>query len=190
MALIDRARQLDPEGALTLSYWAAIAGAAGRMQESRDVMAKVLSLIPSAADANMAMARTVVDEEPEAAERFARTAEALIETNDEMFLIGLASVYRRLGLESDADRALDRYAAWAEDFGVGAAEWAQYYVLRGELDAAYQSLDEAIGRLERGETELGYIALNGGELAQQNVALSAERFQRLFARLDELKASD
>jgi TolB-like protein len=190
MALSDRARQLDPEGALTLTYWAAIAAAAGRAQESQDVRAKVLSLNPSAAQANMSMAATTIDDDPEAAERFSRTAETLIETNEEMFLVGIASIYRRLGLESDEERALDRYAAWAEAFGVGAAEWAQYYVLRGELDAAYESLEEAIGRLERGETELGYFALNGGVLAQRNVALSAERFQRLFARLNALKASN
>lgn len=188
--VMRRALRLDPNGVLTLSYWANVASAAGLDGEAAAAREKVVALAPAAPDANMVIGLALAGEEPASAERYLRTAEDLVADYDEMFLPGIAFGYLQLGLGADAGRALDRYEAWARRVGVGAAEWAAYYVLRGDVDEAYRWLEQAVTRLENGETELGYIMLGTPTLGAQNPALSAERFQRLFARLDALKASD
>jgi hypothetical protein len=101
----------------------------------------------------------VLSADPVVAEQYLRTAEELAVGNAPFYLMGVAVGYRRLGLETDANRALDRYFEWGSKEQIGAADWVRYYLLRGDLDQAYEWLRRAVETIENGEADAGFFAL-------------------------------
>ena len=88
-----------------------------------------------------------------------RTAEELAAGAAPFYLMGIAGGYRRLGLETDANRALDRYFESASNGPTGAADWAQDYLFVGDTDRASEQLRRAVEKIENGEADAGFIAL-------------------------------
>jgi tetratricopeptide (TPR) repeat protein len=186
LELIGRAVPLDPSGALTLSYWARIAAAAGRQDEAQGAAERSVAANPAHPFNNMLAGQFARDRV--LAERYLRTAEALAIGYQSVRLLGTAQGYLRLGLESDAARVLDRYAQLAEDAAVGMGDWALYYLLRGDTDRSYAALHSAIETLEAGEADPGFLALEAIAANPADPRLAEGRFQDLLARLQALRA--
>jgi Tfp pilus assembly protein PilF len=185
LVLVGRATRLDPGGPLTLYYSAIVQMAAGAADEALASLARALSLDP--ANPEVHVLAGLFSPDPAAAVRFIRTAEEL---DSAMLLPGIAQGYRRLGLEGDASRVLDRYDHWVRSGPgrAGAAEWAQYYLLRGDLALTRDWLHEAIAKLERGEADQGFYALVFSFLSQTEPWGSEPRFRELLSRLECLKS--
>jgi TolB-like protein/Tfp pilus assembly protein PilF len=190
LSLIRQAERLDPNGLLTLSNLAEIASGAGLIDEARAALDRALALEPSEHTVNVFAALLTPD--PAAAERFVRSAEARIGDDYRvMFLPGIATVYRRIGLDEDAERALARYGRWAANEDLGAGDLAQYHLLRGDPDMAYEWLRRAVERIERGEVDAGFIALTRLlSRAETDPALAENRFQDLLGRLEALRRAN
>jgi serine/threonine protein kinase/Tfp pilus assembly protein PilF len=185
LAKIRLAAQLDPNGTLTLVYAAQIAQAAGRLGEANDAIARALDLEPTNVEANLLAG--IFGSDSAAAERYLRTAEALAADSAPFYLIGVANGYRRLALEADATRALDRYFEWASNGPIGAGDWAQYYFLRGDLDRLHDWVETAVEKIENDEADAGFIALQR-LAASTDPRLSEQRFRPLIERLRQVIA--
>jgi hypothetical protein len=161
--------------------------AAGLVAEANASLAKALSFDPASVD--IYLFAGLFNPDAEAAARFIRTADEL---DSPMHLPGIAVGYQRLGLHDDAERALDRYEQWAqsEQGSAGAAEWAQYYLLRGDVDRTHTWLQAAIEKLENGEVDEGFFALQYTFTNPTHPALAAPRFRDLLQRLERLRASN
>jgi TolB-like protein len=155
--LAQRAARLDPNGVLTLGYFVQAALATGRVEEATAAMEHAVSVAPANIQNNMFGG--ILHPDPATALRWTRAADELAQGDDAMFLQGVAAGYRRAGLEAEAGRALDRWERWARDAGVGAGDWAQYYLLRGDADQTYEWLERAVEKLESGESDAGFFAL-------------------------------
>jgi TolB-like protein/predicted Ser/Thr protein kinase len=189
LALIERAARLDPTGTRTLNYHAQAHMAAGRVADAKASLGKALSIDP-ALPMNSVLAG-LYDPDPAAAERFLHTAEDLVEGDQAMMLPGVAKGYLRIGLERDAQRVLDRYERWLETNEVGAGQWAQYYLLRGDATRGYERLEAAVVKLESGDIDLGFYALQLMYAEPTtHPQLSEPRFERLLARLGALNDAE
>jgi TolB-like protein/Flp pilus assembly protein TadD len=187
LELARRAVPVDPNGVLTLTGVARIAASAGLPAEAQDAAQRGVWANPAHPFTNMLAGVFTRDRVP--AERYLRTAEALAIGYQSVRLLGTAEGYLRLGLESDAERALDRYAALAEDAQIGMGDWALYYLLRGDLDQVYTALRSAIEKLEAGGADPGFISLQVVvALAVNDPRLAEGRFQDLLERLQALRA--
>jgi tetratricopeptide (TPR) repeat protein len=187
LELARRAVPVDPNGVLTLTGVARIAASAGLPAEAQDAAQRGVVANPAHPFTNMLAGVFTRDRVP--AERYLRTAEALAIAYQSVRLLGTAEGYLRLGLESDAARALDRYAELAEDAQIGMGDWALYYLLRGDLDQVYTALRSAIEKLEAGGADPGFISLQVVvALAANDPRLAEERFQGLLERLQALRA--
>jgi hypothetical protein len=115
---------------------------------------------------------------------------AATENNAEWALQAAAVTYLRFGRRAEADAVLARYADGANAEGVGAGEWAQYYVVRGDFESARQHLETAVETLERGQADAGFFALRNmlDGMRRVNPQLATSEFSALFARLDALAA--
>jgi TolB-like protein len=186
LELIDRAVPLDPNGALTLCYWARIAAAAGREEDVQVAVERCVAANPSHPYQNMVAGQLARDRAR--AERYLRTAEALAIGYQSVRLLGIARGFLRIGLEGDATRVLDRYAQIAEDARVGMGDWALYYLERGDADRAYAALRSAVESLEAGQADAGFNSLETFAANPSDPRLAEQRFQDLLERLQALRA--
>jgi TolB-like protein/Tfp pilus assembly protein PilF len=184
LAKVRLAARLDPRP-LTLGYVAQLEQAAGRTEDAADAITRALALDPANVDANALGALLTADAVD--AERYARTVEELAPDAAPFYLFGAALVYRRLGLATDANRALDRYYEWASSAGIGAAEWAEYYLMRGDMDRVYEWLEKAVETVENGKADAGFLALRRLASAPDRRLLEPP-FAPLIARLRAVAA--
>jgi TolB-like protein len=191
LSLIRQAVRFDPNGTLTLGYFAQIAWAAGRAEESRAALEKALALDPLNLNNNL-LASVFATDATTSDQRLRTTQRLAIEQNGGWALQGVASGYRRLGMPREAEAALDDYAEWAARLELGDAEWAQYYLLRGDMDRVYGRLERAVETLESGRADAGFAALQASFLSPATLSrppdprLSEPRFQALIDRLRAL----
>jgi len=184
----ERAVELDPNGALTLTYAATVFTAVGRRDDARVVVDRAVLVVPDNITANVFGANLAND--AATAERYARNVELLAPEQGAWGLIPAAGAYRRFGKDREADAALDRYAELADVQGVGDADWAQYYLVRGEIDTAYARLEKAVVTYENGGADPGFAPLQRliaqAAIAQAPQPLAQPRFQGLFGRLTDV----
>jgi len=186
-SLIERALRLDPYGPLTLGAAAQVALFAGRPQEALATAQKAVAIDPMNLSNNVLL--VVLERDRTAAQRQLSATERLIDSSTYWALAGVAAGYKGLGLEAEARSALDRFAEWARAQDIGAGEWAQYYLFRGELNPAYEWLERAVEKLESGVVDAGFIQLQLMlNTRSQDPGLAAPRFQQLLDRLEALKS--
>jgi serine/threonine protein kinase/TolB-like protein len=186
LELARRAARFDPNGVLTLLSLAQIAAASGQGEEATAALEHAVAVAPANIQVNMLAGAFNLT----GAVQYMRTADQLAQGDDAMFLQGIASGYRRAGLDAEVDQALDRWEAWARDAGVGAGDWAQYHLLRGNLDQTYEWLGRAVETLENGEADAGFFALQTSFRNAGNPVFAERRFQDLLGRLNALRLSD
>jgi eukaryotic-like serine/threonine-protein kinase len=192
LSLMSEAVRSDPNGALTLYYLTQTLLVTGRPAEAAAALEKSLMLEPTFLSSNALAGGLAGD--AAAAERRVRATEQLgaAEPGGGWVFIAVAAQYWQLGFEREAEAAFERYAEWANANDVGAAEWAQYYLLRGDMDRAYEWLERAVAKLESGEADAGFFALQTSFIAPEafgrrpDPRLEEPRFQRLLDRLKAL----
>ena len=192
LSLMSEAVRFDPNGALTLYYLTQALLVTGRPAEAAAALEKSLMLEPTFLSSNALAGGLSPD--AAAAERRVRATEQLgaAEPGNGWVFIAVAAQYRQLGFEREAEAAFERYAEWANANDVGAAEWAQYYLLRGDMDRVYEWLERAVVKLESGEADAGFFALQTSFIAPEafgrppDPRLAEPRFQRLLDRLKAL----
>ena len=192
LSLMSEAVRFDPNGALTLYYLTQALLATGRRTEAAAALEKSLMLEPTFLSSNVLAGGLSTD--AAAAERRVRATEQFgaAEPGGGWVFIAVAAQYRQLGFEREAEAAFERYAEWANANDVGAAEWAQYYLLRGDMDRVYEWLERAVVKLENGEADAGFFALQSSFMAPgafglpPDPRLAEPRFQRLLDRLKAL----
>jgi tetratricopeptide (TPR) repeat protein len=189
-SLIQLAERHDPNGALTLWYVAVINSAAGKLAEATEAIEKGLRLYPDDPNHNGIAAAFAPDWAT--AEPFVRKLERLAaDTNTGWLLLPVVEAYRRFGFEREADVALARYGEWATADGVGAAQWAEYHLMRGDLELAREWLETAIETLESGQAEPGFFALQdlrGKYVRPRDPRIDEPPFRSLIDRLEALTA--
>jgi tetratricopeptide (TPR) repeat protein len=121
------------------------------------------------------------------AERFAAVVQRLAPEKGAWALMGVAIMYRRFGKEPEAIAALERYEMLANAHGAGDADWGQYYLMRGNFDAAHEKFESAVVKYEGGRADPGYapvqLFMANAATAQAPQPLAEERFQDLLRRL-------
>jgi len=186
LSKIRLAQRLDPNGLATLTSVAQTALTAGRTGESNDAIAEALAVAPASLEANLLGGLFSAD--PAAKERHLRAAEDLVVVRAAQFyLTAIAAGYRGLGLETDEDRALDRYFEWGNTVSIGAGDWARYYLARGDMDQVYVWLQTAVKKIENGESDAGFIPLLQ-IVNSTDPRLAEPRFRLLMDRLRSLAA--
>jgi len=189
--LTERALRFNPNGPLTLASAAGVFREVGRNEEAAAAMDKALLVEPENLTVQVYIA-LFGGRDAATREQIARNMERLAPDQGVWGYVPAAIVYRQLGKDREATAALDRYAELGAAQRIGDADWAQYYVIRGDFDAAYESLERAVAKLERDEVEPGFLPLEqlraGARNPLGNPQLKEPRFQRLFERVDALAA--
>ena len=192
VAAIERATQLDPNGALTLAGAATIFNAVGRTEKTRERRSTGRCFAPDNIIVNVFGG--VLASDAATGERFARNVERARALSKASGVSWRPPTYiGACGKDREAKAALDRYAELADAQGVGDADWALYHLFgRNDLDAAYERLEKTVVKYERGAADPGYLTLVSRFLTPASLGvppdprLAEPRFQRLFARLTEL----
>jgi hypothetical protein len=117
-----------------------------------------------------------------AGKQYLSTIEELAARQAPFYFLGIGWGYQRLGLDSDAKRALDRYSEWGRTQPLGDGEWAYYYLALGDMDQVYARLQRVVAKVENGEADAGFIPLQR-VIYSTDPRLSQERFRPLIARL-------
>jgi TolB-like protein/Tfp pilus assembly protein PilF len=180
LSMVRLAESFDPNGLTTLTYVAQIAQAAGRNGEANDALARALVLDPSSLEANLWAGLFSAD--AAGGKQHLSTVEELAARQAPFYFLGIGWGYQRLGLDSDAKRALDRYSEWGRTQPLGDGEWAYYYLALGDMDQVYARLQRVVAKVENGEADAGFIPLQR-VIYSTDPRLSQERFRPLIARL-------
>jgi DNA-binding winged helix-turn-helix (wHTH) protein/TolB-like protein/Flp pilus assembly protein TadD len=183
--LADRARALDPS--MLYPTWLAYAYA-GDVEAALQATSRQLEI--NEHQINAWLNRGFVEARRgnrDAAERDLRRVEELTATGARpsvSSITNLARGYSRIGLEEDARRLFQMVQSRSNAEVVSDGAWASAYLAIGDLDAARDALERAVGKIEKHEPEPGWYPLM---LIKHNVlgtpALEESPFKELRERI-------
>ena len=146
--LNQMATELDPLSLRPISNLGLTLKEAGRFDESEAAYRRVLDLSPGYAGIQSSLTRVLISK----GEYEAALEEALLETATIWKSYALALAYAATGDSQKADEALNEFIM---NYGsVGAYQVGDIYVLRGELDLAFEWLNRAYQQRDGGLTGL------------------------------------
>jgi len=136
---INASRALDPLYPAGYTILGAVHLGAGHWTEAEAAFRRALDIAPNYTDLHALRATALLFK----GEKQAALREVALESDEDAQSLGRAAMNYALGQKADSDSALDRYLKRDPDDAYGLAEIHAY---RGEIDAAFISLDRAFAR--------------------------------------------